>query len=234
MRPRNSGPRRRRVALSVVAGIAVALGAVVVVLVGRPSSEAPPPLPVAHEQPASPAATPEPDPDAGTEDAAVDPGPEGDSEPDELVVSVVGKVREPGLVTLPAGARVAEAVEAAGGPRPGADLLSVNLARKLVDGEQLYVDVPVPPGMEPQPGDGAEDGSAVDGADGDGDGGLVSLNSADQDELETLSGVGEVTAQRIIEWRTEHGGFTAIEELREVDGIGDKKFESLREHVSVS
>ncbi len=142
------------------------------------------------------------------------------------MVSVVGKVRDPGLVQVRAGARVADAIEAAGGARGNADLMSVNLARKLVDGEQLYVGVPVPPGVD----------SGTPSADEDGEAGgdePIELNSADADELESLSGVGEVTAQRILDWRTDNGGFTAVEELREIDGIGAKRFEELRDQVTV-
>ncbi|MFF5991679.1 helix-hairpin-helix domain-containing protein [Prauserella flavalba] len=209
-----SAGRQRRIALiTAVAGIVLAIGLTVFVLGGRPEAEQPPPLPVARAESASGA--------PATSSAAAEP----------LVVSVVGKVEEPGLITVPAGSRVADAVKAAGGPQPGADLLSVNLARRLVDGEQLYIGIPVPPGMQtPAPGPAA-------GAPGTAPGGtaspMVDLNTADQEQLESLDGIGEVTAQRILEWRAEHGRFTAVEQLRDVDGIGEKRFEQLREQVRI-
>ncbi|MFC4001422.1 helix-hairpin-helix domain-containing protein [Prauserella oleivorans] len=201
-------PHRRRLAvLAAVVGIAVAGVLTAFVLGSRPEPEPPPPLPIAHAKPAV---------------ATTSKAP-----PEPLVVSVVGKVARPGLVTVPAGSRVADAIDAAGGTTRGADLLTVNLARKLADGEQLYVGVPVPPGMQPVAGAAPGPGAAPV------PGGKVALNSADQQQLEGLPGIGEVTAQRILEWRAENGGFTAVEQLREVDGIGDKRFEQLRDQVSV-
>ncbi|WP_307849756.1 ComEA family DNA-binding protein [Qaidamihabitans albus] len=209
---------RRRVAVvaAVLGAVAVAVLAALL-LVGDPAHEAPPPLPVAREVPAT--GTTGPASPTGT-----DAGP--------LVVSVVGKVVSPGLVTVPADARVADAVREAGGAVPGADLATINLARRLTDGEQLYVGVPVPPEMRAP---GAVPGVAVDPASGPAAdaAGAIDLNSAGEQELETLPGIGEVTAQRIVEWRTRHGRFAAVEQLREVDGIGDKRFERVREHVSV-
>lgn len=228
--PPGSGRRtpRPRVLVSVAAGLVVAIGIVLAVVVGRPSAEEPPPLPVAHEKPAPGSSSSAPTGEAGPpEPTGTDGGAKDGSE--RLVVSVVGKVRDPGLVRVRAGARVADAIEAAGGARGDADLMSVNLARKLADGEQLYVGVPVPPGVDPGvPQAGASGEKSSGGGDE-----LIRLNSADADELESLSGVGEVTAQRILDWRTEHGGFSAVEELREIDGIGDKRFEELRDQVSV-
>ncbi|WP_238016477.1 helix-hairpin-helix domain-containing protein [Dactylosporangium sp. AC04546] len=141
------------------------------------------------------------------------------SSPALLVVSVTGKVNRPGLVRLPAGARVADAIEAAGGPLPGTDLTGLNLARKLVDGEMVAVGVPQPPGAP------APTGAAA--------GGLVNLNTATAAELQTLPGIGEVLAQRIIEFRESHGGFRAVADLRKVEGIGDAKFQQLKDRVTV-
>ena len=149
----------------------------------------------------------------------------GAEEPDGTVtVDVTGKVRRPGIAVLDAGARVIDALRAAGGARPGVDLSSLNLARRLVDGEQIVVGVAVPAGIM---------GAATPLAPGATTGPLVNLNTADQALLETLPDVGPVTAQAIISWRTEHGGFTAIEELLEVDGIGDATLETLTPHVTV-
>ena len=144
-----------------------------------------------------------------------------------LVISVVGKVRSPGLVTVPSGARVADALRAAGGALDGVDVSALNLARKLTDGEQIYVGVPVPAGVQA----GA---AAPDQASGGEPGGKVNLNTATQDQLDTLPGVGEVTAKRIVDWRTQHGAFSSVEQLQEVDGIGATRFSRLRDQVTVS
>jgi competence protein ComEA len=142
-----------------------------------------------------------------------------------VTVDVTGKVRRPGIAVLDAGARVIDALEAAGGARRGVDLTSLNLARLLVDGEQIVVGVSAPPGVA-----GATAAPVPPGATA---GPLVNLNTADQSLLETLPEVGPVTAEAIIAWRTEHGGFTAIDELLEVDGIGDATLATLTPHVTV-
>lgn len=142
----------------------------------------------------------------------------------ELTVDVAGKVRSPGIAVLPPGSRVVDALAAAGGARRGVDLTSLNLARPLVDGEQILVGVPTPVGVPTTVGD---PGSAVAGA------ALVNLNTADPATLETLPGVGPVTAGAIISWRDQHGGFTAAEELLEVDGIGDATLAEIAPHVTI-
>ena len=121
------------------------------------------------------------------------------------------------------GARVVDAVKAAGGSRRGVDLSSLNLARVLVDGEQIVV------GGPPAPATGA---AAAAGAAPPG-GPLVNLNTATEAELETLPEVGPVTAQSILSWRTEHGGFTSVDELLEVDGIGDATLAQIAPHVTI-
>lgn len=151
--------------------------------------------------------------------------------PGTVTVDVTGKVRRPGIVVLGPGARVVDALDAAGGARRGVDLSSLNLARLLVDGEQVVVGAPVPVGA-PAPGAGPAPGAAA-GLPGAPAGPLVNLNSAGQAELETLPQVGPVTAQSIVAWRTEHGGFTRVDELLEVDGIGPKTLEQLLPHVTV-
>lgn len=143
---------------------------------------------------------------------------------EEVVVDVAGKVRTPGIVVLPAGSRVVDALAAAGGAKRGVDLTSLNLARRLVDGEQILV------GKSPAAGVGAAPSSGVPSAPA---GALVNLNSASQAELETLPGIGPVTAAAIVEWRERHGGFTAVEDLLEVDGIGEVTLERLAPLVSV-
>ncbi|MHA6798820.1 helix-hairpin-helix domain-containing protein [Bounagaea algeriensis] len=139
--------------------------------------------------------------------------------PEELVVSVVGRVHEPGLVTIESGDRVADALAEAGGALPDTDVTALNLARRLDDGEQLHVGIPEP---EPPPGgNSAEEDSAVN------------LNSADEEALQQLPGVGEVTAQQIVRWRSEHGEFRSVDQLQDIDGIGEKTVQRLRELAEV-
>jgi competence protein ComEA len=127
-----------------------------------------------------------------------------------VVVSVVGQVTSPGLVTLPTGSRVADAIAAAGGLLPEADPASVNLAAVVADGEQLAVGLPATVGAE-----GGPHGSA-----GLGGGGLLDLNTAGVAELDALPGIGPVLAQRIVEYRSRQGPFRSVEELDDVPGIG--------------
>ncbi len=146
-----------------------------------------------------------------------------------VVVHVVGAVGHPGLVTLPAGSRVADAITAAGGATSEADLGAINVARLLVDGEQVRV---------PRPGEvitgvGGAPGGASTGASGRAGAGLISLNSADVATLDTLPGVGPMLAQRIVDWRTAHGRFTSVDELGEVTGIGEKLLAQITPLVTV-
>ncbi|MFJ6459881.1 helix-hairpin-helix domain-containing protein [Streptomyces sp. NPDC091387] len=141
----------------------------------------------------------------------------------QIVVDVSGKVRRPGIHRLPSGARVTDALRAAGGVRPGVDLDGLNRARVLVDGEQILVGAP--PGAVATGGtDGGGAGPTAPG----GTTGPVSLNSATAEQLETLPGVGPVLAQHIVDYRTQHGGFRSVDELREVTGIGDRRFADLQ------
>ncbi len=157
----------------------------------------------------------------------------GGGGPPTLLVHVVGEVASPGVVTLGAGSRVGEAVAKAGGALPAADLGRVNLARVVVDGEQIRVPAPGEPMLPGSEGNGGSAGSAGgSGLSGDGHQ-LVNLNTADVAALDTLPGVGPVLAQRIVQWRQEHGRFTTVEELNEVSGIGDKLFAQLRTRVTV-
>jgi len=146
-------------------------------------------------------------------------------DPAVVVVDVAGKVRRPGIATLPIGSRVVDALEAAGGARDGVDLTTLNLARLLVDGEQIVVGVP-PPGGIAAPA--ASAGGAADGG-----ASLVNINSATQAELEELPGVGPVTAQAILQWRTDNGPFTAVDELLEVSGIGDATLAEIAPFVTL-
>ncbi len=140
-----------------------------------------------------------------------------------VTVDVAGKVRRPGIAVLDAGSRVVDALKAAGGARPGVDLSGLNLARVLVDGEQILVGVAAPAGI-------AASAAPSAGAPG---GPLVNINTATEPELEALPEVGPVTAQAIVAWREEHGGFTSVDELLEVDGIGDATLGQLAPFVTV-
>jgi competence protein ComEA len=207
-------PGRRGVRALAVVAVLVVVVAAVLAWRARPSAE-PVPMPV-------PAAAPPLD---GVEPASTPTAPARA----ELVVSVSGRVRRPGLVRLPAGARVADAIEAAGGLLPGTDVAFVNLARRVVDGELILVGVTAPPGVDPAPGGpGAATGPA-----GPGPAGPVNLNTATPAQLDALPGVGPVLAQRIIDHRERHGAFRAVGDLRQVDGIGEARYEQLKELVTV-
>ncbi len=148
-----------------------------------------------------------------------------EASPASVVVDVAGAVRHPGIVVLKAGSRVVDAIEAAGGVRRGVDLSTLNQARVLVDGEQIVVGGPAVPGVAAS---AAPSSSATGGPTT-----LVNINTADEAQLETLPGVGPVTAQSIIDWRTENGAFTSVDELLEVDGIGDQTLADLAPYVTI-
>jgi len=215
---------RARIALGptqlVVVAVLVAIGLAVTgwwVIRGDPEQLEAPTSPTVSSAPLSGAAAPLAD--AGP--AAASPAAAGAAA--SVTVDVTGRVRRPGIVVLDAGARVVDALDAAGGSRRGVDVSSLNLARVLVDGEQIVV------GGPPAPSVGA---AAAAGA-GSPAGPLVNLNTATQPELEALPEVGPVTAQSILSWRTEHGGFTSVDELLEVDGIGDATLAQIAPHVTI-
>jgi competence protein ComEA len=135
----------------------------------------------------------------------------------------VGKVHHPGVYDLPAGSRVEDAVRAAGGALPGVDLSTLNLAAPVSDGQQIAVGVPgaVSAGGGPA-------GTAAGAA-----GAKVNLNTANAGQLDALPGVGPVLAQHIVDWRSQHGSFTSIDQLREVSGIGEAKYADLKALVTV-
>ncbi|WP_201260872.1 ComEA family DNA-binding protein [Embleya scabrispora] len=142
---------------------------------------------------------------------------------------VAGKVARPGVVVLPPGSRVADAVQAAGGALPAADLATLNLARPLADGEQIPVGVPgatPPPAANPS---GAGSTASAGGAPA----AVLDLNTATAAQLEQLPGVGPVLARQIIEKRTQLGRFAAVDQLRQVRGIGDRKYSDLKPRVRV-
>lgn len=154
-----------------------------------------------------------------------------------IVVSVIGHVSRPGLVTLPSGARVADALAAAGA-LPDAELTTLNLAQVLEDGVQIVVvaqgmDPPVAAGDPGVQGPGGTPGMAGLTGGGPEAGGLISLNSATAAELQTLPGVGEKTAQAIIQHRDATGGFSSVDDLLEVKGIGPSKFAQISGAVTL-
>ncbi|WP_457962503.1 ComEA family DNA-binding protein [Arthrobacter sp. D1-29] len=183
----------------------------------------------------SPSATPGGVTDEPPEgDVPAGPG-DGDPSAGILIVHVAGAVASPGVVQLPSGSRVHEALAAAGGSTPAADLDRLNLAAPLVDGQKVYVPLP----GEPLPSDssgtaaGPSAGGAGAGGDAGGPGGTTNLNTAGIEELDALPKVGPVLAQRIVDWRKEHGPFKTVEELDAVDGVGPKMLETLLPLVSV-
>jgi competence protein ComEA len=159
----------------------------------------------------------------GGGDAAEGAGGSGsiafDAQGGDLVVHVAGAVGDPGVYRLPAGSRVTDAVERAGGPGRDAALDAINLAARLADGQQVVVPATVKSGAAIAAGVG------LAGADPDAP---ISLGSATIEQLDTVEGIGPVTAQNIIDFRDEHGGLSSIEELDEISGIGPATMESLR------
>jgi competence protein ComEA len=164
--------------------------------------------------------------DSGAQPAAAAPHDSGSSA--GIYVHVAGAVRRPGLIQVPAGSRVAVAVDRAGGPTRKADLSGVNLAAKLEDGQQILVPVAGATPAAPAGGAAGTPGAATGGT---ATAGAVklSLSTATVAQLDQLDGIGPTLAQRIVDYRTQHGGFRSIGELREVEGIGDKRFDSLKE-----
>lgn len=254
--------RRRRWSVGIRAGVATALalalvtGAVVVRDLARTSGA---PVPLAAVD-SSAAASPEGGAASGEEalspgGGALDDGAGGDgrgggglggsttevpgrASSTRVAVHVVGQVTTPGVVEVAAGSRVIDAITAAGGLTESADAGAVNLAREVVDGEQIYVPVPgepIPTSLTQPPAGsapGAHPGGST-GTDGSGEPSAIDLNTADAVTLDGLPGIGPALAQRIIEWREANGGFAVAEDLLEVSGIGPAVFAKIRDKVSV-
>ena len=174
--------------------------------------------------------------------ASPTPGPTPPHADGPVVISVVGLVHKPGLVTLAPGARIADALTAAGGALDGADLIGLNIARRVTDGEQIIVGIVATPGQPAAMGSSISSGAAT-GAPTDAPStagktptpaGLVDLNAATVEELDTLPGIGPVTAAAIIAWRDANGRFTSVDQLGDVDGIGPARLEKLRDLVRAS
>ncbi len=144
-----------------------------------------------------------------------------DRSPSGVQVYVTGAVRHPGVYRLPGWARLDLALRRAGGAARGADLQAVNLAAKVSDGQQVIV---------PRRAAGAAGGVAIEGGAAPGSG-PVSLNTATLEQLDTLDGIGPTTAQKILDWRKQHGGFGSVDDLKQISGIGPKRFDALKEKV---
>jgi len=182
-----------------VLGMLLVVGAGLAYLRARPAAALPPPSGAASTASA-----------AATSSAA-----------NSIVVDVVGAVRKPGVYDLPAGARVIDAVRAAGGFLPEAEPQAINLARPLVDGEQIVV---LKKGEAPAVATG---GSAQQ------PGGKLNINNATESDFDGLPGIGPVLAQKIVAYREQHGPFHSIQDLMKVSGVGPKKFETLQALITV-
>jgi competence protein ComEA len=221
--------RAGAIALAVVAALAV-LVTVFTLVRDRPA-----PVMSAKLPPVEKAATASPRPSASP--AAGQPA--GPDRP--VVVSVVGLVHTPGLVTLAPGARIADALQAAGGPVNGADTIGLNMARPVADGEQIVVGLAPVPGQRTALGSSVSAGtSPASGAPGPVSGTVkpkagevLDLNTATQQQLDALPGVGPVTAAAIVAWRQANGKFASVDQLADVDGIGPARLEKLRPLVRV-
>ncbi|WP_141812322.1 ComEA family DNA-binding protein [Nocardia bhagyanarayanae] len=224
-------PGRRGVLTLAMVGLVAVIVATVVVFHERPVAHAVPPLPAVRTSATPSGARPVP-----AQSAPAVPGVLPAPETAELVVSVVGLVQRGGLVRLPEGARVADALAAAGGARDGADLTGINLAQRVQDGDQILVGATGPAPVAPSQ-HGSTTITATGGAGTSrpsaGPTGKVDLNKATEAELDALPGIGPVTASAITAWRKANGRFTDLEQLGEVDGIGPARLARLRDLVTV-
>ncbi len=185
-------------------------------------------VPVAQAAPPSVLSTPT----ASVPEATRSGTPRPSAEPSagtSIAVHVLGAVKRPGLVTLATGARVADALQAAGGLTANADPAELNLAAVLPDGAQVMIGTKGHPRGEVRVGSG---GTSVSTS-APGQSAKVNLNTGSVAEFDTLPGVGPVTAQRIVDWRTQHGRFSRVEELQEVEGIGPKSYAQIAPHVTI-
>lgn len=174
-----------------------------------------------------------------TTNTAVENSNETVEENNTIVVHITGEVNYPGVVVLKEGARVVDAIEAGGGETDGADLSSLNLAYMLSDGEKIYVPNKEETSRESQEREyitSAKDNSeqSENGAKSTGTNFKININTAKQEELTQITGVGESTAKKIIEYRTQNGKFKSIEDIKNIPGIGDSKFNAMKEEITVN
>lgn len=153
--------------------------------------------------------------DASSSEVSAVPSDQSFTESDMVTVHVAGSVQSPGLIDILAGARVADAVEAAGGPLETASLDAINLARVVIDGEQIFI-----PDM-------------TEVSSGSQSSGLININTSSAEELTKLPRVGPALSERMVAWREQNGGFKTLEDLMQVSGIGPKVFEDLKEQVTL-
>lgn len=232
-------PTRTQLALYAALAVAILVLGGRALLAGRTSGDEPfvPPPPVAGPGAAAGAAPASGEP--GSPSAPGSPLAVTEDPPGPVFVHVVGAVRRPGLYQLRDGDRVAEALDRAGGPARRASLAGVNLAAKLTDGQQVVVPeagagAPVAGVAAPATGAAAAAPQAAAANGGVGPAAPpVDLNTASLEQLDVLEGVGPATAQKIIDWRTQHGGFRSVEDLAQVPGIGPKRMAALRSRVRV-
>lgn len=168
--------------------------------------------------------------DDGSTDRDSDDDSSGASAETEMYVDVDGAVASPGVYRLKNGARAAQAIDAAGGLTPDADVTGLNRASKVADGQKIYV--PKVGEQMVAAGDGADSGAAASPGVSDATG-LVNINTASASELQTLSGIGPSMAQSIIDERTQNGAFTSVDDLMRVSGIGEKKFAKIKDCICV-
>ena len=215
--------RRQIYAYVAVAAVVAAVGVRYVVLPKTAGPAGGEPLVLAPPSPAS---------SSSPEAVAASPSPAA-----ELLVYVCGAVRSPGVVRVPDGARVADALALAGGPGAKAELAAVNLAAKVVDGQQIVV--PERGATAPAGASGgssaaaAGSASALGGGSTSAPGAPVNINTASLEELDALDGVGPSTAQKIIDYRTANGPFATIDDIKNVSGIGDAKFAAMKDAITV-
>jgi competence protein ComEA len=228
-------PGRRGVVVLGVVALLAALAAAWYFTAARPAASA---ATAQHPPATAPATAPDPQSTSPSAGALTGwpTGPPSSASMELIVIDVVGKVAAPGVVELPPGARIRDAITAAGGALPGTDLTALDLASKLTDGQQLFVGIPPPTGPAAQAAGGLVGGEPAGGGGPGAAGassGVVNLNTATLAQLETLPGVGPVLAQHILDWRGQHGRFASVSQLQQVSGIGPSKYAALAGRVSV-
>src|SRR5690625_4330881 len=232
---------RPGLSLRLVIGVLIVV-AVILLGIWAPWETAPITIAVPAQEPAEPAdlaapARSDPPPQAPPLQSPPPPAPVASSA--TITINVVGHVAKPGVHTLPAGARVVDAIEAAGGATAPADLTRLNLARVLSDEEYLAVLATSedPPELLEPHAPAASGATPPDSGPGEGEGqgggGVLNLNTATEEQLQSLPGVGPVMAGRIVAWREEHAGFRSVDELHEISGVGAMRFAQLDPLVTV-